>query len=234
MQGYKLLTVDDFTKIANTANVWSEIASFYIPRERVYALLDNVNIELFLYTKDTFSGDGTTTDFTLNNDIVDNERLPDDKGAAIGFVGGSEAAISSINYSTNTVTFASAPASGTDNVDIYYIFREGDLEIRVEAPVGTKGIYRVIFNSDVRRIHTIDQFDTRKALRLYEPILLPEDFKISIRIKSSVIVNWDSANYLPKITIPYIDYDLNNYVAQSKKVRSKDELFDIILEKFIR
>jgi len=232
MEGYKLLKLDSFTTAINTADKWSEIAYFDIPRERIYALLDNHNIELYLYTKETFSGDGSTTTFTLSNEIVDSEILPDNKGAVLVFVGGTQTDVT-VNYSAHQITFSSAPASGTDNIVVYYLFKDGQVEIRAVAPVGTSGIYRPLFNDSINRVHLLNQFDIRQKIKLHQAIALPEDFRISVRIKSSVVVNWDSANYLPRITIPYIDMDLNDYIAKSEKVNSKQELFDSVLKTFI-
>jgi len=62
-----------------------------------------------------FDGTGSQTDFVLTNTPVRNIRSVT--------VGGSAQSLGSdytVNYTTATVTFLSAPANGTDNVDIQY------------------------------------------------------------------------------------------------------------------
>jgi len=62
-----------------------------------------------------FDGDAAETEFTLTNTPVRNVRSVTVGGSPIAFGSGY-----TVDYSTAVVTFASAPGSGTDNVDIQY------------------------------------------------------------------------------------------------------------------
>lgn len=212
----RCLQLADFTTYANTADVWGEIAEWFVPSGQMILFKNERNIELFLACKDVFSGDGSTVEFTLAQDIVDNERLPDDGGSAAGFVSGVRAAIASINYATHKVTFSSAPAADGNNVAVYSIFKPGELEIRAVAPAGTRGLYKLLFNSMLGQVHAVDQLDSKKDFRLSQSIILPEGYKIAVRLKSSVVVNWDALNILNRISIPYSVMGLEEY---SKKLK---------------
>lgn len=64
-------------------------------------------------TGETFSGDGTTTSFTLTNEYIK-------PGSETVTVDGAEVHNYKINYITGEITFEIAPASGTDNISVDY------------------------------------------------------------------------------------------------------------------
>lgn len=68
-----------------------------------------------------FDGDGLDTTFVLTNTPVRNVRSVTVGGSSVSF--GSDY---TVNYSTATVTFTSAPGVGTDNVDIQYDYGSTD------------------------------------------------------------------------------------------------------------
>jgi len=72
-------------------------------------------------TTDEFNGDTIETNFTLDNTNVKNVRAVTVGGVAVAFGSGY-----TVNYSTAVVTFASPPATGTDNVDIQYDYGNTD------------------------------------------------------------------------------------------------------------
>lgn len=84
--------------------------------------------------KETFDGDGSTTDFTLTGDVqpvageTDLDEQPFD--AVVAAEDGSEVEVDSIDYATNTVSLASAPATGTANVALYPVICEGVIQYR--------------------------------------------------------------------------------------------------------
>lgn len=84
--------------------------------------------------KEVFSGDGSTTTFSLSGDIIPvagEESIADQPyPVVVAAVGGSEVSIASVDYAANSVTLDSAPASGTDNVQLFPIVTEGTLKFR--------------------------------------------------------------------------------------------------------
>lgn len=68
-----------------------------------------------------FNGDSSEVDFTLSNTNVKNVRSITVDGVVVAFGSGY-----TVNYSTAVVTFTSAPAIGTDNVDIQYDYGSAD------------------------------------------------------------------------------------------------------------
>jgi len=66
-------------------------------------------------TTEEFDGDGNETDFTVSQANIKNVRSVTVDGSPVEFGSGY-----SVDYDTATITFASAPGVGTDNVDIQY------------------------------------------------------------------------------------------------------------------
>lgn len=80
-------------------------------------------------TVDTFSGDGSTTIFTLSSDPVDNESVE----IIIGGVG--QIYGQAFTVSGRTITFTGAPPSGTNNISIQYF----DVNVGFRGPTGPAG-----------------------------------------------------------------------------------------------
>jgi PGF-CTERM protein/surface glycoprotein (TIGR04207 family) len=93
--------------------------------------------ETVTQTTETFSGDGSTTTFSVSaTPIVDTNldgTIAGDEVTAT--VSGSPATVSSVDPITGDVTLQSAPASGTDNVDI--TFDSADESTTVDASSGS-------------------------------------------------------------------------------------------------
>jgi len=78
-------------------------------------------------TTEEFDGDNSTTDFTVSQSTIKNVRSVTVGGSAQTF-----GIDYTVDYSTATISFTSAPASGTDNVDIEYDY--GDDKIFGDIP----------------------------------------------------------------------------------------------------
>lgn len=89
-----------------------------------------------LRSKETFDGDGSTTTFSLSEDLVaiagepQLEDQPFPVVVAYDTDASSQLTVSDVDYSANEVTFASAPNTGTDNVAVWPIMGEGVVQYR--------------------------------------------------------------------------------------------------------
>jgi len=111
-----------------------------------------------LYTEDIFSGNGSKSTFELNNDLVESPRMDAVDGDVVAFVDGTRTTDYTVDHANNEVTFDSAPGSASDNVEIFYIFNPGNIELVVEAnDRATKT--DAIVEEDIRAIHQVDQRD---------------------------------------------------------------------------
>jgi len=72
-------------------------------------------------TTEEFDGDDAETEFVLTNTPVRNVRSVTVEGASQSL--GTDY---TVDYSTSTITFSTAPTSGTDNVDIQYDYGDND------------------------------------------------------------------------------------------------------------
>ncbi|MDD5615254.1 MAG: hypothetical protein PHH85_03550 [Candidatus Methanoperedens sp.] len=213
---FNYLHKDDFeTKQANTANVETLIAEAVVPEKMAWYLTGEA-MQLFLAVKETFSGNGVATQFTTTKGIIDSPSLGDDGGAVAGYVGGARAAISAVNYTTGVVTFASAPASGTNNVDVYYIIKAGNLKIRAAHPNKTSR-FKQLFARSVQNIHSTDQYNNKSAPMIQNLFVLPEKYVLQILLNSSQAINWDNNNIVAQIAIPYTQLSMAELPADIKE-----------------
>lgn len=140
-----------------------------------------------VYTEDVFSGNNSKTTFSLNNEVVDNPRMSDTDGTVVAYVDDSKTRAFSVDFANNEVTFDSAPSSGTDNVEIYYIFEDGQFEIQVENN-DQKGQTDTILEEALRSLHAVDQLDNPVDLdeaHLVKPNNLVAKLRSSVQISTS-------------------------------------------------
>lgn len=95
-------------------------------REEIVVFLRNSNIFTTTQrgvstTTEEFDGDALETDFVLMNTPVRNVR-----SVTVGGVAQTLGTDYTVDYSTATVSFTSAPAGGTDNVDVQYDYGNTD------------------------------------------------------------------------------------------------------------
>jgi len=190
---------EDFTVLAYVADVMSRIAYFAAPANYVFTLRDKDPFSMFLVTKEDFTGltpDASNEIPITNGTIVDSDVLGDDGGACVAYETTSATpvriAITAINYVTNTVT-VTMPAAKTA-ARLYYIFKEGEAEIRQEAPEGSSSIFVPLWNGRVEDLHTLNQLDreVNDLFKLGKSCLLAPDFRFALWLNSSVVVDWNA------------------------------------------
>lgn len=140
-----------------------------------------------LYTEDTFNGNNSKKTFSLSADVVENPRMAEAGGDVVAYVDGSETTDFSVDYEDNKVTFDSAPSSGTDNVEVYYIFEGGQFEIVVENN-DQRGQTDTILEEALRSLHRVDQLDNPVEIdtaHLEKPNNLVVELRADVEISTS-------------------------------------------------
>jgi hypothetical protein len=150
--------------------------------------------------KETFDGDGSTTTFSLSADLIPTagEPLIEDQPepTVIAAEAGSRVDIDSIDYAADEVTLASAPASGTDNVQLFPLITDGTVKMRgvntldqVLGPIypWTHPVYRwADFNQDQR--------GTEVNLP-WPPVTVERNETLDVMLDSSQQVVWQDTDY---------------------------------------
>lgn len=203
---------DDFELDSNTVSTALEaVASHTIPRGLVRQFVTKPG-RLTLGALQEFDGDGVTTAFVISaGTVVSNPRgfyqpvVAIVDGTEQTYTTGSPGAGEfSYTASTQTVTFGTAPASGTDNVDIYFPFAEGAYTVEVFSENGRQR--ETFVNGPIRRLNSAPQDDVNSAWGLRRPTpLIPQDAEIRILVRSTVSVNWDDENPYSQIELPYME-----------------------------
>lgn len=177
----------------NTAGAESDILTYTVPKKTARVLKSHPGIELYLPVLDTFSGDGTTTTFSLSKNAVD---VPQKDPDVIAYVGGTrqDPSTYTVDYSADTVTFDSAPASGTDNVEVFYIPTEGNsVQIKVYSNEDrSSGSHDRMMNSLDRSLFTTDPLNTSQAPSLDHDQIVIQDMVVAVRVDSSFAYSTDS------------------------------------------
>lgn len=199
MATYNVNNADSGGVSQNTADVDSEIWKKSIPANlTVSTNVGAVQPPLFrLFTEDTFSGDGTTTTFTLNDNVEDNPRLSD-TDTVIVYEDGTQTTAYSVDYANNEITFDSAPANGTDNIEVFYLFTDGQFEVVVQNN-DQAGKEDAIVEEAVRGLHQVDQLDNPVEI---EEAHLQKPNNLVAKLNSSAQISTDS-RAPHKIRIPF-------------------------------
>jgi len=203
------LTRDDFTLSANTPNVNTTIAEFVIPRGYAFRFLAQ-NARLTLGAMDQFAGNGAQTAFVLTRAPVSSRGWG--AGATDGVlatVNGAVVTVASVNYATNTVTLAAAPANGA-TVKIYYPFSDGRYTVEIFSADERR--HDTQANGSIRRINASNQEDVNQIFRLDFPSnWLPQDFLFRVQVNTPATVNWDAVNPFSVLQVPFERRDIRSF-----------------------
>lgn len=150
--------------------------------------------------KETFSGDGSTTTFDVSADLIpiagEDELVDQPYDVVIATVGGSKVSIASIDYSANTVTLDSAPASGTDNVALFPVISEGVLKFRGRNTLGQVKGPLYPWPHPVYRWADVDQHKRGTEVNLPWPRLLVErNDTLDVMLDSPRQIVWEDADF---------------------------------------
>ena len=188
MARYDVANADTGGVQSNTTGVDSVIWKKSIPANQIISTnVGRIAPPLYrLYTEDTFSGDGSTTTFTLNDTVVDNPRLDDTKTAVI-YVDGSKVSNYSIDYENDEIDFDSAPANGTDNIEVFYLFQDGQFEVAVQNN-DQAGKEETIVEEAIRGLHAVDQLDNPVEI---DTAHMKKPNNLVVKLNSSVEISTD-------------------------------------------
>jgi len=196
----------DFQMFPNQPNQWSKIAEAKVPFGYAYKVLPEP-LEIYLSRKNTHTSDATAGNaetFNLDYDLIDSPNLGDDKGALWLYDDDTLVAADSLDYAANTYTYTD-PATGS-TLESFGIFAEGSVRIRGYTP--NKGRHITLFEKLLRMLHGGDIVRTPPIIRaIYPRDILPEDFRLTVELKSSAVVPNAAAdlakarNYVIKIPI---------------------------------
>lgn len=161
---------------------------------------------------ETFSGDGATTTFSLTSNIqpvVGETEIADQPYpvAVAVVVGSGEQTIDSVDYAANSVTLASAPASGTDNVKIYPILTEGTLKFR-----GINALSQVVgpvypWTFPLYRWHDMKQDKRGTEINLNGNVTWERNESLEVLIDSPRQLVWTDSDY-PEAYVSTFEQDV--------------------------
>jgi hypothetical protein len=191
------------TRSQNTTGSHTEILRWTVPDKfrRVVMAGGKHYTKAHLRSKETASGDGSSTTFSLTADIVPTggETTPADQTeptvVAYDSSAGSQLMVDSYDFDANEVTFASAPDSGTDNVLIWPIMSEGIFQFRAAdsfgqqvGPINEWGVPLHVFP---------DNDQTKSSMQIFIPGAgrwTPNE-EIVVYVDSPQQVVWEDTDY---------------------------------------
>jgi len=195
----------DFTLESNIVNKDTPIATYTVPRGYAVLARNDKNFNLLLPTvvHDIVSADeatakeivvscpGITWSFPNAEDsIVDLDVYAN--GTRI--ISGEGDYTITCDHSAETVTVANsvALAEGT-LIDIFYLFKPGQVSIRRISPQALDSVYDTLFAQGLKIVQEQNQISSKIGLRLDKRAWLPEMFKLTIYLNSSVVCTWTIA-----------------------------------------
>lgn len=187
----------------NTAGSLTNVLSWTIPKKFKRAVIAGGKhfTKAHLRSKETASGDGSTTTFTLTADIVPTggETQPADQPeptvVAYDTDAGAELEIESYDFDQDEVTFKSAPNNATDNIELWPLMTEGTFQFRAADSFGQQV---GPLNEWGVPIHVFPDSDQSKSsMQIYVPGAgrWTENEEILVLVDSPRQVVWEDANY---------------------------------------
>lgn len=191
------------TLTQNTANQNGPILEWECPRkfERIVYAGGRHYTKFRPRYKETFSGDGATTTFSLTGDVapVHGEPTLDDQQfpavVAYDSAASSELTVDSIDYAANDVTFASAPSSGTDNVEVWPILVEGEIQYRGLDQFGHEIAPLHEWGIPIRVFSDFNQDKNETQIHLVGAAQWRESETLAIYLDSPRQIVWTDTNY---------------------------------------
>lgn len=170
-----------FTQVANITNPpnFSRFAYFQVPKNTFYYIPAYQPVFFRPAIVESFTSDGTTTDFTLTFTPVDPAMME-----AYHWDGSTLTKLTDFTVNGKVVTFATAPASGT--VDIYYFATNVSASVVVEVSFGVNEKKYVLEGSDIGKLALISQLKKGEEFYFQKDIYLIQDMKFGLYTKASV------------------------------------------------
>lgn len=221
MVKYLQITDPNVEITGNVANSESDYLSYEVPKQTARRLKANPGIQLYLPVQDTFDGDGSTTTFNLTKDATDVPRKDND---VVVYVGGSREDPSNytVDYDADTVTFDSAPASGTDNVEVFYIPATGEtVKLKVYDRADSRNRNDRVFNTLDKSLFTTDALDRSQAPQIQRQVLLVEEMELALRINADYQYSTDDRvlDELIVLEIPYEEVPFSSVEDRTDEIR---------------
>ena len=190
------LDSDPTIKKINTTGHFTPILQYKIPRGRVAMFSRNEKLNLYVPTSKTVthSGGGSTDTFDLTYGIIDGNGLDDnDIIRVFKDADGTEIDPSNVipDYANDQVDITH---DTNEDLIIYYLASEGQVRITAVKPTGSGGNYKRLFNSSIRKIHSVNQIITTSDVQLERSWVAKEKHIIKLELKADYQVAWLSEN----------------------------------------
>jgi len=194
----KPLQREDFTLESNVVNRDTPVATYTVPRGYAILVRNDKNFNLLLPTvvhdvvdaseasanSITVSCPGITYSYPHAEDSIDDVEV---------YLNGTlQTTGVSCDHSAETVTLA-VSLSENDKVDVFYLFKPGQVSIRRISPQVLDSVYDTLFAQGLKIVQEQNQISSKIGLRLDKRAWLTEKFKLSIYLNSSVQVKWTIA-----------------------------------------
>lgn len=96
------------------------------------------------------------------------------------------------DHSAETVTLT-ATIVQNQLVDVFYLFKSGQVSIRRVSPQSLDSVYDTLFGQGLKIVQEQDQISSKVGLRLDKRAWLPAMFKLAIYVNSTIQVIWTIA-----------------------------------------
>lgn len=165
-------------------------------------------------TVETVSGDGTTTTFDVNADLMPihgQETVEDQDFPVIRVVSvanGTEMNVADVDYAANTVTLETAPADGTDNVKFYPVITTGQVKYRGINQFGQVEGVISDWGTPIYRFADFEQNKRGEAIRLHGNVRWDHYETVQMTLDSPHELVWQDDDY-PESYVSTFDQRVN-------------------------
>ncbi len=231
------LTKDSFQLLLNQPNTMSNVAAYEVPRGEVLSLIPGNAITLYFTTMqvEALADDPGRTDINIvaNAPIANNPDLTDKICIAYWTPTGQpreRAEVLDIDFTANEFEIEVTEDEGT--LEIYYMFQDGSAEIIAIAPgVGVKE--QPVFNDNVINIQTVNQYLDSAKPRVNTKLLLPQNFRLNLRLNSDVMIDWTESNAVFNMQARKTTMKKLRQMAASDGVKTDKDLYNWIVSSWL-
>ncbi|MFW6025336.1 MAG: hypothetical protein ACOCRX_03250 [Candidatus Woesearchaeota archaeon] len=215
----------DFESFDQITDNYMQVGVYEVPKNRIYRLAEDKQLGIYIANKETFTGSNSGSTHTLETQIAELKNHTDYNI----YSDETEIVDHSVDYENNEITVEVADDDAEFTFE--YIIRSGRFGIKAMAPKGASQQRSInIYENDLELIHQINQLD--KKITPSAPLMLPEDFRISIYAKTDIEIAWDSS--LTEIDIPVSDKDLQGFVNmiedRQPEILQRNSLTSVIIQ----
>lgn len=180
----------------NNANVRSTVVDITVPRTLAYKIRHGTPLIMFLYTKELFDGTGAAQTITVAENMLDSPSQSDQQEVVV-HVDDALVTNYTVDHANNQLTSTGGFfASGTDNVEVWYLWRSLSQKdvVTVRVADANQEKFQPLMNRTIENWHSVNQYQVQERQEIRNEVVLPHKTHLLIELNSDVVADMADAD----------------------------------------